>query len=57
MLFNGVVWNPVDLYKVDVPEHLVQLKLEKAVKQATKMLMREGILPKAFLKDKKIAVT
>lgn len=57
MILNGEVWNPVDLYKVDMPEYLVQQQLEKAVKQATKLLMREGILPESFLKDKKVAVT
>ena len=38
ILSNGEVWNPVDLYKIDMPEHLKEKQLAKAVKQAIAFL-------------------
>lgn len=38
MLSTGETWNPVDLYKVDMPEHLKEQQLAKAVKQAIRFL-------------------
>jgi len=43
MLSTGEIWNPVDLFKVDMPEHLKQQQLAKAVKQATRFLESQGL--------------
>ena len=40
---TGEVWNPVDLYKVDMPEHLKEQQLAKAIKQATRFLEKQGL--------------
>lgn len=39
---TGVVWDPVDLFKIDMPEHLKQQQLAKAVKQAVCFLESQG---------------
>ena len=43
MLTTGEVWNPVDLYKVDMPEHLKEKQLQKAVRQAIRFLEAQGL--------------
>ena len=43
MLTTGEVWNPVDLYKVDMPEHLKEKHLAKAIQQATRFLEKQGL--------------
>jgi len=43
MLSTGETWNPVDLFKVDMPQHLKKLQLAKAVKQAVRFLQSHGI--------------
>ena len=43
MMTTGEVWNPSDLYKVDMPESLKERQLSKAVKQATKFLEKQGL--------------
>jgi len=43
MLSNVETWNPVDLYKVDMPEHLKEHQLQKAVKQAVHFLESQGL--------------
>ena len=45
MLSTGEVWNPSDLYKIDMPEALVEKQKAKAIKQAMKLLEREGLYP------------
>ena len=45
MLSTGEQWNPGDLYKIDMPITLVEKQKAKAVKQAKKLLQREGLLP------------
>ena len=45
MLSTGEQWNPSDLYKIDVPEALIEKQKAKAIKQAKKLLQREGLLP------------
>ena len=45
MLSTGEVWNPSDLYKIDMPQALVDKQKAKAIKQAKKLLQQEGILP------------
>lgn len=43
MMTTGEVWNPTDLFKVDMPEPLKEKQLSKAVKQATKFLEKQGL--------------
>ena len=43
MLSTGEIWNPVDLFKVDMPEHLKEQQLAKAVKQAIHFLETQGL--------------
>ena len=45
MLSTGEAWNPSDLYKIDMPEVLLEKQKQKAIKQAQKLLIREGLLP------------
>lgn len=49
MLSTGEVWNPTDLYKVDIPEPLKEKQKEKAIKQAKKLLISEGIISESQL--------
>ncbi len=43
MMTTGEVWNPTDLFKVDMPEALKEKQLAKAVEQATKFLEKQGL--------------
>ena len=43
MMSTGEVWNPTDLFKVDMPEVLKERQLAKAVKQATNFLVKQGL--------------
>ena len=43
MLSTGEAWNPVDLFRVDMPEHLKEQQLAKAVKQAIRFLQTQGL--------------
>ena len=43
MMTTGEVWNPTDLFKVDMPESLKEKQLSTAVKQATKFLEKQGL--------------
>lgn len=43
MLSTGEVWNPSDLYKVDMPEHLQEQQKAKAIKRAVKFLQAQGM--------------
>lgn len=45
MLSTGEEWNPSDLYKIDMPVALLEKQKEKAIKQAQKLLQREGLYP------------
>lgn len=49
MLSAGEVWNPTDLYKIDMPEPLKEKQKEKAIKQAKKLLICEGIISESQL--------
>jgi len=49
MLSTGEVWNPTDLFKIDMPEPLKQKQKEKAINQAKKLLINEGIIPVELL--------
>lgn len=44
MFCTGEVWNPVDLYKVDMPEHLREQLLVKAINQAIRFLEKQGAI-------------
>ena len=43
MLSSGEEWNPVDLCRFDMPEHLKEQQLAKAVKQAIRFLETQGL--------------
>jgi len=43
ILSTGETWNPVDLFKIDMPEHLKEQQLAKAVKQAVRFLEAHGL--------------
>lgn len=43
MMKTGEVWNPTDLFKVDMPETLKEKQFSKAIKQATKFLEKQGL--------------
>ncbi len=43
MLSTGEVWNPVDLFKVDMPDSLKEKQLAKAVTQARRFLEKQGL--------------
>ena len=49
MLSTGEAWNPTDLYKIDMPEPLKNKQKEKAVKQALKLLIAEGVIKESQL--------
>lgn len=44
MLSNGEIWNPCDLYKIDMPQQMQEKQKAKAIRQAMKLLVSEGIL-------------
>ena len=44
ILSTGEVWNPTDLFKIDMPEPLKEKQKEKAIAQAKKLLISEGII-------------
>ena len=43
MFSTGEVWNPVDLFKIDMPDQLKEQQLAKAIKQATRFLEKQGL--------------
>ena len=49
MLSTGEAWNPTDLYQIDMPEPLKNKQKEKAVKQAMKLLIAEGLIKESQL--------
>ena len=49
ILSTGEVWNPTDLFKIDMPEPLKEKQKEKAIAQAKKLLISEGILSESQL--------
>lgn len=44
MFVTGEVFNPRDLYKIDMPQELLQKQKEKAIKQAIKLLISNGLI-------------
>lgn len=49
MLSTGEEWNPSDLYKIDMPETLRIKQKVKAINQAKKLLLREGVITESQL--------
>ena len=49
MLSTGEAFNPTDLYKIDMPELLKEKRKAKAIKQAKKLLIAEGIIDESLL--------
>ena len=44
MFVTGEVFNPTDLYKIDMPQELLEKQKEKAIKQAVKLLISNGLI-------------
>lgn len=44
MLSTGETWNPCDLYKTDMPQQMQEKQKAKAIKQALKLLISEGVI-------------
>jgi transposase len=44
MFITGEVFNPSDLFKIDMPQELQDRQKEKAIKQAVKLLVSQGII-------------
>jgi transposase len=44
MFVTGEVWNPSDLYKIDMPQEMQDKQKEKAIKQAAKLLISHGLI-------------
>jgi transposase len=44
MFITGEVFNPSDLYKIDMPQEMLQKQQDKAVKQAYKLLISLGLI-------------
>jgi len=44
MFITGEEFNPSDLYKIDMPQEMVEKQKEKAIKQAVKLLLSHGLI-------------
>jgi len=44
MLDTGEEWNPSDLYKIDMPQEMLEKQKEKAISQALKLLISNGVI-------------
>ena len=44
MFTAGEVWNPSDLFKVDMPQALQEKQKLKAIKYAIKLLVSQGVI-------------
>jgi transposase len=51
MLSTGEVFNPSDLIKVDMPQELREKQKAKALKQAAKLLISQGIIQSSDIQD------
>ena len=47
MFVTGEEWNPSDLYKIDMPQEMLEKQKEKAIKQAVKLLISNGVIKEA----------
>ena len=43
MMSTGKVWNPSDLFKIDMPEALKEKQKAKAIRQAIRFLEKQGL--------------
>jgi len=43
MFKTGELWNPTDLFKVDLPPVMIERQKQKAIQNAIKLLASEGI--------------
>lgn len=50
MFVTGEEWNPSDLYKIDMPQAMQEKQKDKAIKQAKKLLISEGIIVEQHFK-------
>lgn len=44
MFVTGEEWNPSDLYKIDIPQEILEIQKEKAIKQVVKLLISNGVI-------------
>ena len=44
MFVFGEEWNPSDLYKIDMPQEMLERQKEKAIKQAVRLLISNGLI-------------
>lgn len=44
MFVTGEEWNPSDLYKIDIPQEMLEKQKQKAINQAAKLLISQGII-------------
>jgi len=44
MFTTGEEWNPSDLYKIDMPQQMLEKQKERALKQAAKLLISNGLI-------------
>jgi transposase len=44
MFVSGEEWNPSDLYKVDMPQEMLERQKQKAITQAANLLVAQGII-------------
>ncbi|MGB4437814.1 MAG: IS110 family transposase [Sedimentibacter sp.] len=44
MFVTGELWNPSDLFKIDMPHEMLEKQKEKAINQAKKLLISQGII-------------
>ena len=44
LLTTGEVWNPVDLFRIDMPVALKEKQLAKTISQATRFLEKQGLV-------------
>ncbi|MCX7922309.1 MAG: IS110 family transposase, partial [Clostridia bacterium] len=47
MFVTGEEWNPSDLYKIDMPQEMLERQKQKAIKQAANLLISQGIIKAA----------
>ena len=44
MFITGEEWNPSDLFKIDMPQEMLEKQKQKALKQAAKLLISSGLI-------------
>jgi len=44
MMLTGEEWDPCDLYKIDMPQEMLEKQKDKAIKQAVKLLVSNGVI-------------